>query len=110
MADVLRLIRESVQADIDAGEDLYILEESDSEFTIVDDTEGYGRDIRYIVHDRITPAWLEERILVTESAKQCRYTVNTKILAEYLTRVVPKDVDPRPRGEYLPGAGNPGRK
>lgn len=41
MADVLRLIRESVQADIDAGEDLYILEESDSEFTIVDDTEGY---------------------------------------------------------------------
>ena len=92
MADVLRLIRESVQADIDAGEDLYILEESDSEFTIVDDTEGYGRDIRYIVHDRITPAWLEERILVTESAKQCRYTVNTKILAEYLTRVVPKDV------------------
>lgn len=92
MADALRLIRESVQADIDAGEDLYILEESDGELTVVDDTEGHDRAIRYTAHDRITPAWVEERILVTESAKQCRYTVNTKILAEYLTRVVPKDV------------------
>lgn len=92
MADVLRLIRESVQADINAGEDLYILEESDSEFTVVDDTEGYDRAIRYIVHDRITPAWLEERILVTESAKQRAYTVNTRTLAEYLSEAVPKGV------------------
>lgn len=92
MADALRLIRESVQADIDAGEDLYILEESAGELTVVDDTEGHDRAIRYTAHDRITPAWVEERILVTESAKQCRYTVNTKILAEYLTRVIPKDV------------------
>ena len=35
MADVLRLIRESAQAEIDAGEDLYILEESAGELTVV---------------------------------------------------------------------------
>lgn len=92
MTDILHFIRDSVQADIDTGEELYILEESDSEFTIVDDTEGYGRDIRYIDHDRITPEWLEKRILVTEAAKQCDYTVNTRTLAEYLSGAVPKDV------------------
>lgn len=81
-------IRAAVQADIDSGAPMYILEESDSEFIVVDDRELMSRAIRYTSYERITLAWLRERILVTGSAR--RHGIDTGVLADYLCCVVPK--------------------
>lgn len=80
--NALKGIREAVQADIDSGEPIYILDESESEFTAVDDTEGTDRTIRYISHDKITSA----------SAGWYDQAVDPHSLAEYLFKTVDKHV------------------
>ena len=42
----LRGIREAIQADIDLGELIYIMDESENERTVVDNTEDTDRAIR----------------------------------------------------------------
>lgn len=90
--NALNGIREAVQVDIDSGEPIYILDESDDEFTVVDDTEDTDRAIRYVNHDKITPAWLEERIIITYSAAWYDQAVDSRALAEYLYRTVDKHI------------------
>lgn len=88
----LKGIREAVHADIDAGEPIYIMDESDDEFTVVNNAEDTDRTIRYISHDKITPAWLEERIVITYSAGWYDQAVDPCALAEYLSRTVDKHI------------------
>lgn len=88
----LKGIREAVQADIDLGEPIYILDESKDEFTVVDDTEGTDRAIRYISHDKVTTAWLEEHILITYQAGWYDQTVDLHALAEYLATNVDRHI------------------
>ena len=90
--DTLKCIRDAVRADIDAGEPVYILDESEDEFTVIDDTEGTDRIIRYISHDKITPAWLDNRIVITYSASWYDQAVDSRALAEYLFRTVDKHI------------------
>lgn len=92
MAEAFDLIRELVQSDIDAGEPLYILEESQDEFVVVDDTEGTSRAIRYVCHDKITPDWLEEHILMSSMSKWIDQTVDPHSLAEYIFRAVDRHI------------------
>lgn len=91
-SDTLKCIRDAVRADIDSGEPVYILDESESEFTVIDDTEGTGRAIRYISHDKITPAWLEDQIVITYSAGWYDQAVDSRALAEYLSKTVDKQI------------------
>lgn len=88
----LRGIREAIQADIDLGELIYIMDESENELTVVDNTEDTDRAIRYVSHDKITPTWLEERIVTTYSAGWYDQAVDPCALAEYLSRTVDKHI------------------
>lgn len=90
--EALKGIREAVHTDIDAGESIYIMDESDDEFTVVDNAEDTDRTIRYISHDKITPAWLEDRIVITYSAGWYDQAVDPRALAEYLSRTVDKHI------------------
>lgn len=92
MQDVFDVISAAIRSDIAKGEPVYILEESPDELTIVDDSAQTGRAIRYIRHSQITTEWVEDRILVTESAKRSEFAVDPHALAEYLVRVVDMDI------------------
>ena len=90
--NALKCILEAVYADIDTGEPIYIMDESEVEFTVVDNTEDTDRTIRYISHDKITPAWLEDRIVITYSAGWYDQAVDPRALAEYLFKTVDKHI------------------
>ena len=80
-----------IASDIASNAPVCLLEEFEDEIRIVDDSELTDRVIRYIQHARIRTEWLEERILVTDSAKKCSRTVDPHALAEYLFHSVKKD-------------------
>ena len=90
--NALKGIREAVQADIDLGELIYIMDESENELTVVDNTEDTDRAIRYVSHDKITPTWLEGKIVITYSAGWYDQAVDPHSLAEYLFKTVDKHV------------------
>lgn len=90
--NALKALLETVQAGIDAGEPIYILDKSEDELTVVDDTEDTDRAIRYINHGKITPAWLKDRIVITYSAGWYDQAVDSRALAEYLYRTVDKHI------------------
>lgn len=90
--DAFEMIQTAVQKDIDAGEPIYVLEKSDSDFVIVDDTMNRGRAIRYCHHDKITANWLEERILISSTAKQHTHSIDPCALAEYLSHAVDRNI------------------
>lgn len=91
-SNAFEAIRKAVQSDIDAGEPLYILEESKEEFVVVDDTEGMSRAIRYVRHDKITPDWLEEHILMSSMVSWFDHAVDPHSLAEYIFRAVDRHI------------------
>lgn len=91
-SDAFDAIRKAVQSDIDAGKPLYILEESKEEFVVVDDTVGMSRAIRYVRHDKITPDWLEEHILMSSMVNWFDHAVDPHSLAEYIFRAVDRHI------------------
>lgn len=91
-AGAFKAIRESIQADIDSGEPIYVLEESEDEFTIVDDTECTSRAIRYACHNKITQAWLEDHIIMSSMAKWYDQAIDPHSLAEYIFQAVDRHI------------------